>query len=141
MKTPASAEGMAWRLLVLQWCHPYIAYPQYSTRPNVARRARSRRAKSLGLPMPLCGTRLNVACYVRASHATSRVTPLYRGTSLVSEAELQGYLAHKKLPPPRTLQWAYAQGPTVVLGKGAVSYGRGNSVGIHFTVNFIDVDA
>ena len=25
--------------------------------------------------------------------------------------DLQGYLAHKKLPPPRTLPWAYAQGP------------------------------
>ena len=26
--------------------------------------------------------------------------------------------AHKKPPPPRTLQWAYAWGPTVVLGGG-----------------------
>ena len=31
---------------------------------------------------------------------------------------VQGYLAHKKRPPPRTLQKAYAQGPTVVLGGG-----------------------
>ena len=53
----------------VQWGNPYIAYPQYSTSPNVARRARSRRAKPLGLPMPLCSTRLDVACYVRASHA------------------------------------------------------------------------
>ena len=29
---------------------------------------------------------------------------------------LQGYLAHKKQPPPRTLQKAYAWGPMVVLG-------------------------
>ena len=62
---------------LLQWGNPYIAYPQYSTSPNVARRARSRRANSLWLPMPLCSTRLNVACYVRASPATLRVTPLY----------------------------------------------------------------
>ena len=31
---------------------------------------------------------------------------------------LQGYVAHKKQPPPRTLKWAYAQGPTVALGGG-----------------------
>ena len=41
---------------------------------------------------------------------------------------LRGYLAHKKLPPPRTLQWAYTLGPTVVLGGGQVSYGRGTPV-------------
>ena len=27
----------------------------------------------------------------------------------------EGYLAHKKMPPPRTLQKAYAKGPMVVL--------------------------
>ena len=31
---------------------------------------------------------------------------------------LQGYLAHKKLPPARTLQYDYSLSPTVVLGKG-----------------------
>ena len=31
---------------------------------------------------------------------------------------LQGYLAHKKQRPPWTLQWDYAQGPTVVIGVG-----------------------
>ena len=31
---------------------------------------------------------------------------------------LQGYLAHKKHPPPRTLQSDYTSGPTVVLGVG-----------------------
>ena len=41
---------------------------------------------------------------------------------------VQGYLAHKKLLPPRTIQLDYAQGPTVVLGGGAVSYGRGTPV-------------
>jgi len=61
----------------VQWGNPYIAYPQHITSPNVARRARSRRAKSLGLPMPMCSITPDVACYVRASHATSRVTPLY----------------------------------------------------------------
>jgi hypothetical protein len=31
---------------------------------------------------------------------------------------VQGYLAHKKQPPPMTLQYAYASGPTVVLARG-----------------------
>ena len=31
---------------------------------------------------------------------------------------VQGYLAHKKQPFCRTLQWAYAWGPMVVLGGG-----------------------
>ena len=38
---------------------------------------------------------------------------------------LQGYLTYKKTHPPRTLPEAYAQGPTVFLGGGAVSYERG----------------
>ena len=42
---------------------------------------------------------------------------------------VQGNLAHKKVPPPRTLQQAYAQGPAVVLGGEAVSYERGTPVG------------
>ena len=33
---------------------------------------------------------------------------------------LQGYLVHKKHPPPRSLPWAYAQGPTVALGGGMI---------------------
>jgi len=37
----------------------------------------------------------------------------------------QGYLAHKKLPPARTLQQAYTLGPMVVLRRGAVSCERG----------------
>ena len=41
---------------------------------------------------------------------------------------LQGYLAHKKQRPPRTLQKDYAWGPMVTLGGGAVSYGRGTPV-------------
>jgi hypothetical protein len=41
---------------------------------------------------------------------------------------LQGYLAHKKQHPPRTLQEDYAEGPMVVLGGGAASYKRGNVV-------------
>ena len=36
---------------------------------------------------------------------------------------LQGYLAHKKTPSPRTLQQASAYGPTVVRGGGAFSHG------------------
>ena len=30
--------------------------------------------------------------------------------------DIQGYLDFQKSPPRRTLQWAYAQGPMVVLG-------------------------
>ena len=33
---------------------------------------------------------------------------------------LQGHLAHKKTPPPRTPQWAYAKGSMMVLGGGGV---------------------
>ena len=41
---------------------------------------------------------------------------------------LQGYLAHKKQQPPRTLQKDYAQGHMVALRWGAVSYERGTPV-------------
>jgi hypothetical protein len=41
---------------------------------------------------------------------------------------LQGYLAHQKSHPPRTLPYAYAQGPREVLGEGAFFYGRGTPV-------------
>ena len=40
----------------------------------------------------------------------------------------QGYLAHKKHPPPRTLQKGYTGGPMVVLGGNAFSYERGTTV-------------
>ena len=43
--------------------------------------------------------------------------------------KIQGYLAHKKTPPTRTLQWAYAEGPMVVLWGGALSYEQGIPVG------------
>jgi len=39
--------------------------------------------------------------------------PTYAPTLLPT---VQGYLAHKKVPPPRTLQQDQAQGPVVVLG-------------------------
>ena len=41
---------------------------------------------------------------------------------------LQEYLAYKKTPHPGTLQKAYAYGPMVVLGGGAVSYESGTPV-------------
>jgi len=41
---------------------------------------------------------------------------------------IQGNLAHKKQPPPRTLQWDFAQGPMEVLEEGAVSFERGTPV-------------
>ena len=37
---------------------------------------------------------------------------------------VQGYLAHTKQPPPKTLQKDSAQVPMVILGGGAVSYER-----------------
>ena len=43
---------------------------------------------------------------------------------------LQGYLAHMKLPPPRTLLKDYAYGPVVVLGGGGGSYERGTPVSL-----------
>ena len=39
-------------------------------------------------------------------------------------ADLQGYQTHTKLPHPRTLQQAYAQGPTVVLGRRQFLMGK-----------------
>ena len=44
-----------------------------------------------------------------------------------TNSPLQGYLAHKQQPLPRTQQKARAQGPMVVLG-GGVSYERGTLV-------------
>jgi len=41
---------------------------------------------------------------------------------------IQGYLAHKKRPPPRTLRHDYVQGHMVALGRGGVSHERGNPV-------------
>ena len=49
---------------------------------------------------------------------------------LSREGYLQGYLAHKKTPPPMTLQWTYAQNPTGVLGGWAFSYERGTLVDV-----------
>ena len=37
---------------------------------------------------------------------------------------LQGYVAHKKSPPPGTLQQAYAKGPMVILGGWAFLMGE-----------------
>ena len=52
--------------------------------------------------------------------------PAIAGCVLASN--VQGYLAHKKPRPLRTLQKDYAKGPMVVLGGGAVSYVRGTPV-------------
>ena len=43
--------------------------------------------------------------------------------------QVQGYLEHEKTSPPRSLQYAYAYGPTAVLGGWAFSYERGTPVG------------
>ena len=45
-----------------------------------------------------------------------------------SREGIQGYLAHKKPPPPRTLHQGSAYGPMVVLGGGAFSHERGTPV-------------
>ena len=45
-------------------------------------------------------------------------------------ATVQGYLAHKKHPPPRTLQWGCAQGPMVALGRGGGPCERGTPVAL-----------
>ena len=57
----------------------------------------------------------------------SQEAPLYRGSQqtgypneyLRQGPTVQGYLVHTRPRPPRTLQWAYAQGPVVGLGGGA----------------------
>jgi hypothetical protein len=54
------------------------------------------------------------------------------GDSPGLRSPLQGYLAHKKLLPPRILQWAYVWGLAVVLGGGAFSYERGTPVQVSF---------
>jgi hypothetical protein len=41
-----------------------------------------------------------------------------RAGAIYSEGGLQGHLAHQRTQPPRTLQYSYASGPTVVLGDG-----------------------
>ena len=41
---------------------------------------------------------------------------------------LQGYLAHKKHPPPGILQQDYTLGHMVVVGGGALFYERGTPV-------------
>jgi len=52
--------------------------------------------------------------------------PLYLGSPLCFPGALsrpnihgvvQWYLTHKKMPPTRTLSWAYASGPTVLGGR------------------------
>ena len=59
--------------------------------------------------------------FVAWNHGRASVAFLLAG-------EVQGYLAHKKPRPLRTLQKDYAQGPMEVLRGGAVSYERGTPV-------------
>jgi len=51
------------------------------------------------------------------------------GANLQRGAGIQGYLAHKKLRTPRTLQQDYTWGPMAALGGGAVFHQRGTPVG------------
>ena len=49
--------------------------------------------------------------------------------SVAFKRRLQGCLAHKKAPQPKTLQYGCTSGPVVVLeGRGALSYERGTPV-------------
>ena len=50
------------------------------------------------------------------------------GVSIV--VRVQGYLAHTKHPPPRTLHQGFTQGHMVVLTGGAVSYEQGTPVAV-----------
>ena len=42
--------------------------------------------------------------------------------------QVRGHLAHKKTPPPRTLQYDHAWGPVGFLGRWALPYEQRNSV-------------
>ena len=57
---------------------------------------------------------------------------VWGGVSLATDHDpargVQGYRAHKKDPPPRSLQQDCTLGPMVALGGGAVSYERGTPV-------------
>ena len=59
---------------------------------------------------------------IPAEGAPQRVQKRRRGR------EIQGNLARKKQRPPRTLQYDYAWGPMVIVGRWAVSYSRGTPV-------------
>jgi len=47
---------------------------------------------------------------------------------------VEGYLAQKKAPPHRTLQYDHALVPGVILGGRALSYERGTPVGPRVTL-------
>jgi hypothetical protein len=63
------------------------------------------------------------------SHPTAFQLPvLLPQMSAVSAPFMRVHLFHNHQPSSRTLQDAYASGPLLVLGKGAVSYKRGTPV-------------
>ena len=56
---------------------------------------------------------------------------VYRGFLRTrTRTAIQAYLAHKKHPPPRTLQQHYSKGPMVVLGGWLFLLGEGSTVGV-----------
>ena len=66
---------------------------------------------------------MNTFCEIRMHRGVREgaLGAIGSGTSQGSGArkcQVQVYLAHKKLPPPRTLQQDYAQGPMVVIRGG-----------------------
>ena len=64
----------------------YSIYACNSTWLNIARRARSRRAKSLGLPMPYSSTGLKIALEFQPSHAILSLHPLYLACQVVQQS-------------------------------------------------------
>ena len=74
---------------------------------------------TLGAPSPRGGPVQDPVLTPRALQKASANDPT---------TSLQGDLAHKKQPPFRTIQQAYAYGPMVVLGVEGGSYERGTPV-------------
>ena len=67
--------------------------------------------------------------------------PLYPCTARSRHArclDIQGHLAHKKTPPPSTLQKACSQGPVMVPRGGAFSYERGTPVHVLHVLEDVD---
>ena len=61
------------------------------------------------------------------------VTDLRLGSWGYGQCGVQGYLAYKKPPPPRTVQYDNAMGPVGVLGGWVFSYERSSPVGLRIS--------
>ena len=72
-----------------------------------------------GTPVPAYYRVLGGGCRRSCERAQEWDTRQARGEAQPQEA-VQGHLAHKKPPPPWTLQQAYASGHVVVPGRGGL---------------------